>query len=53
MDEVAVYLRTIARGADVMEEIFAIFEDLRACCKFPEEGATKVILIACKFDAEW
>jgi hypothetical protein len=53
MDKVAVYLRTITRGADVMEEIFAIFKDLCACCKFPEEGATKVILIACKFDAEW
>ncbi len=53
MDEVAMYLRTIARGADVMEEIFAIFKDLRACCKFSEEGATKAILIACKFDAEW
>ncbi len=52
MDEVAVYLRTIARGADVIEEIFAIFKDLHALCKFPEKGATKVVLIASKFDTE-
>ncbi len=53
MDEIAMYLRTIARGADVIEEIFAIFEDLRALCKFPEKGAAEVVLIACKFDSEW
>jgi hypothetical protein len=53
MDEVTVYLRAIARRADVMQEICAIFEDLRACGEFPEEGMTNVILIACKFDAEW
>ena len=52
MDEVTVYLRTIAREMDVMEEIFAIFEDPRACCEFSEEGATEVTLIPCKFDTE-
>jgi hypothetical protein len=52
MDEVTVYLRTIAREMDMMEEIFAIFEDLRACCELSEEGATEVTLIPCKFDTE-
>ncbi len=51
MDEVAMYLRTIARGAYVIEEIFAIFQDLRALCKLPEEDAAKVVLIASKCDA--
>jgi hypothetical protein len=41
MDEVTVNLRTIARDMDVMEEIFSIFEDPRACCEFSEEDATK------------
>ncbi len=47
------YLRTIARGAYVIEEIFAMFKDLSALCKIPEEGATKVVLITSKFDDEW
>jgi hypothetical protein len=52
MDEVTMYLRTIVREMDMMEEIFAIFEDLRACCEFSEEGATEFTLIPCKFDTE-
>jgi hypothetical protein len=52
MDEVAMYLRTIARGAYVIEEIFAMVEDLCALCKFPEEGTARVVLIANKFHTE-
>ena len=52
MDEVDMYLRTITIVAYVIEEIFAMFEDLHALCKFPEESATRVVLIASKFDAE-
>ena len=53
MDKVAMYLRKIARGTYVIEDIFAMFEDLSALCKLPEEGTTKVVLITSKFDAEW
>jgi hypothetical protein len=36
----------------VIEEVFAIFEDLCALREFPEEGATRVVLITCKLDTE-
>jgi hypothetical protein len=51
MDEIAVYLRAVARRTDVMKEIFAGVEYLHARCGFPEEGAANVVLIAGKFDA--
>ena len=44
-------LGTIARGADVVEHILAVLKDLRALSEFPEEGATKIVLIG-KFDLE-
>ena len=53
MDEVSVYLRAISRGADVMKEILPMLEDLRALSEFPEESATKVVLIAGKLHTEW
>ena len=52
MDEISMDLRTIARGADVVEQILAVLEDLRALSEFPEEGATKIVLIASEFDLE-
>ena len=52
MDEVSMDLRTIARGADVVEHILAVLEDLRALSEFPEEGVTKIVLIASEFDLE-
>ena len=52
MNEVAVDLRAIARGADVMEDILPMIKNLRSMCKFPEEGMTKIVLITSKFDAE-
>jgi len=36
MDEIAMYLRTIARGADVVEHILAVLEDLSALSEFSE-----------------
>ena len=38
---------------DVIEHILAVHEDLSALSEFPEWGATKVVLIASKFDTEW
>ena len=52
MDEIAMNLRTVARCADVIEEVFAIFEDLCALREFPEEGVTRFVLITCKLDTE-
>ena len=52
MDEIAMNLRTVAGGADLIEEVFSIFEDLCALREFPEEGATKVVLITFKFHTE-
>ena len=53
MDEIAMQLRTIARGADVVEHILAVLEDLSALSEFPKEGATEIVLIASEFDTEW
>jgi hypothetical protein len=53
MDEVAMYLRTIARGADVIEEILAMCKDLRALSEFLEESTTEVVLIIGKLHTEW
>ena len=53
MDEVAMYLRTVARKADVVEHILAVLEYLRALSELPEECATEVVLVASKFDTEW
>jgi hypothetical protein len=36
MDEIAMNLRTIARGADVVEHILAMLEDLCAMSELPE-----------------
>jgi hypothetical protein len=36
MDEIAMYLRTVARGADVIEHILAVLEDVSALSEFPE-----------------
>ena len=47
------YLRAISREADVMKEIVPMLEDLRALSEFPEESATKVVLIAGKLHTEW
>ena len=47
------YLGAIPRGADVMKEILPVREDLRALSEFPEESATKVVLIAGKLHTEW
>ncbi len=47
------YLGAIPRGADVMKEILPVLKDLRAHCEFPEESATKVVLIAGKLHTEW
>ena len=52
MDEISMDLRTIARGADVVEHILAVLKDLRALSEFPEEGATEIRLIESKFDLE-
>jgi hypothetical protein len=52
MDEIAMQLRTIARGADVVEHILAVLEDLSALSEFPKKGAAEIILIASKFDTE-
>ena len=46
-------LGAIARGADVMEHIFAVLEDLPAVKEFPEKCATAVVLIAGQLDMEW
>ena len=45
-------LRAIAKGANVMEDILPMIKNLRAMCKFLEEGMTKIVLITSKFDAE-
>ena len=47
------YLRTIARGADVIEEILAMCKDLRALSEFLEESTTEVVLITGKLHTEW
>ena len=36
-----------------MKEILPMLEDLRALSEFPEESATKVVLIAGKLHSEW
>jgi len=36
MDEIAMYLRTITRGADVVEHILAVLKDLSALSEFLE-----------------